>query len=412
MTDIEISAPPSQTESSSIHWYNIPGYPSKPASLTNEFLLALKRLTGLGKGDPLFIHMANGPMTDLDPIEHTAVEVELLNNVGLHIYFYEPICSYIEVTTFPRNGFYSEMHSDIDNALLRTTELESVRKYCIRNRLSNVIVHTCDYDIDKYYPYYSSLMTLLYDDLFLKSQVVYEVSDTTPKSFSKKFICSNWRYTKPRNIIAAYLSTLPAHLSWCYNISPEALQENLWFMLSDWDDSILEKVKFLSSISPVNLDMERTAARVIVNDESYLYPEDDYFSPFNLQTDSMSPYYRDSFVSIVTESRFAQPTANYSEKLSQAIVHRRPFIIVAPPNTIKCIREAGYQTFNTFWDESYDECVNHEDRLRKLFELIDHINSYSMEELMNKYKDMHDILEHNFNLLVSKSPGQRLLSRK
>ena len=409
MTEMEISAPPVQTESSSIHWFNIPGLSSKATTLSNDFLLALQELTGLSKDSPLVIHMANGPMTDLDPIEHADDEIIFLNEVGLHIFFYEPICSYIEGTSFPRNGFYSEMHSDIDYTTLRSTELESIRKYCVRNKLTNITVHTCDYDIDRYYPHYTSLMTLIYDDLFLKSQVIYEVNNSPPESFSKKFICSNWRYTKPRNIIVAYLTSFPAHISWCFNVTPDALQENLWFEL---DSSIIDRVIYLSSISPVNLDMVRDTARVIVNDESYLYPEDNYFSPFNLQTDSMEPFYRDSFVSVVTESRFAQPTANYSEKLYQAIVHRRPFIMVAPPNSMRCVREAGFRTFSEFWDESYDTCANHEDRLRKIFELIDHLDSFSMDELMDKYIAMREVLEHNFNMLVSKSPGQTIRTRK
>ena len=406
---MEISAPPVQTESSSIHWFNIPGLASKASTLSNDFLLALQKLTCLPMTSPLFIHMANGPMTDLDSIEHADDEIIFLNEVGLHIFFYEPICSYIEGTSFPRNGFYSEMPSDIDYAALRSTELESIRKYCVRNKLTNIAVHTCDYDVNKYYPHYTSMMTLIYDDLFLKSLVIYEVNNTTPESFSKKFICSNWRYTKPRNIVAAYLSTLSTHLSWCFNVNPAALQENLWFEL---DKSIIERVVYLSSISPVNLDIVRDTARVVVNDESYLYPEDNYLSPFNLQTDSMEPFYRDSFVSVVTESRFAQPTANYSEKLYQAIVHRRPFIIVAPPNSLRCVQEAGFRTFNDFWDESYDRCANHEDRLLKIFDLIDYISGFTMEELMNKYIDMHDILEHNFNMLISKSPGQTIQTRK
>lgn len=55
-----------------------------------------------------------------------------------------------------------------------------------------------------------------------------------------------------------------------------------------------------------------------------------------------------------------------------------------------------------FWDESYDTIENHEERLFRIFEVIDNIDSKSIEELREIYNQMIPILEHNYNLVNEK----------
>jgi hypothetical protein len=113
-------------------------------------------------------------------------------------------------------------------------------------------------------------------------------------------------------------------------------------------------------------------------------------------------FYRDVFCDIVNETRFAQPTANYSEKVYNAIFYKKPFILMAPPKTLQYMREEGFQTFNEFWDESYDNITCHKDRMLAVFELIDKINDMSIEELHVIYNKMIPILNHNYNLIKTK----------
>jgi len=76
-------------------------------------------------------------------------------------------------------------------------------------------------------------------------------------------------------------------------------------------------------------------------------------------------FYNDCFVDIVTESRYAQPTGNYSEKVYQPMFHKKPFVLVAPPHTLRYLKEQGFKTFDKFWDESYDKEENHQERIFK-----------------------------------------------
>ena len=56
---------------------------------------------------------------------------------------------------------------------------------------------------------------------------------------------------------------------------------------------------------------------------------------YNEKQHRLEKYYKETFVSVHVESRFAQPTGNYSEKAIQSVIYKTPFIIVAPPYTLK-----------------------------------------------------------------------------
>jgi hypothetical protein len=169
---------------------------------------------------------------------------------------------------------------------------------------------------------------------------------------------------------------------------------------------IQERSAHLAAIAPVSVDLSYNAAVPIVGqfgtDPHFPASPANNLSVFNERNNQLEKFYRDSFVNVVTESRFAQPTANYSEKTFQAILYHKPFIMVAPPKTLQYLREEGYRTFGDFWDESYDQCMNHEDRLTKIYQLIDWIDAKSIDELRQMYRDMKDIMEHNFRILAGK----------
>jgi hypothetical protein len=100
---------------------------------------------------------------------------------------------------------------------------------------------------------------------------------------------------------------------------------------------------------------------------------------------------------VIHETRFAQPTAKFSEKVFQAIQYQKPFIVVGPPKTLEYIRSLGFKTFNDFWDESYDDELHHGERLAKIFDVLEQIINTPTDELHNMYDNMRSILEHNLN---------------
>lgn len=394
---------------SHIHWFNFPELESKPTSL--DSIHVRKAFLFANKKTPMIINMLNGHMPEMHTIKHN--DVEYLNDVGIDIYLYEPLVSYYMGRNIKKNPqFYFEFQGDEDISLIRAKELDSIQEYVNRNKLTKVTVHTCDYDVSKYYPYYKNFK-LITDDLFIKSQAI--VNRPLPPPINKierKFISLNWRYTTQRNIIAAYLRfTNSVYLSWKYKCDIETLSKNLWFNIETWKKKYPKQYRKLrigillaDKEAPFLLDTREHPTQITTWDHYNGYPLSNH-SPevltfLNTCTgDTISDIYSKAFVAVVNESRFAQPTGNYSEKVIQAIMHKLPFIIVAPPFTLKYMREQGFKTFSDYWDESYDEITCHSDRMARILQLIDQINSKSIEELEEMKEKMQGIVKYNYTLV-------------
>lgn len=102
-----------------------------------------------------------------------------------------------------------------------------------------------------------------------------------------------------------------------------------------------------------------------------------------------------SFLQIVLETRFCSPMPNFSEKTLKSIMMFRPFIIMAPPNTLKLLKTLGFKTFNKWWDESYDEITNHHKRFEAVYTIAENILSKDKDDLKNILNEMKPILNYN-----------------
>ena len=260
-------------------------------------------------------------------------------------------------------------------------------------------------------------MTLIYDDLFLRDLRIYDGMSQEPKAkITKKFVCPMWRYTTARYLISTVMAECDSHLSWYFAVSPNICEQSPWANKEEmnkyfpgFNERFQASTIKMNRIAPYELDFKASGSTFIREHAAHNYPADlddkrvnDGMNPvaYNEKQHRLEKYYRETFVSVHVESRFAQPTGNYSEKAIQSVVYKTPFILLAPPYTLKSMREAGYKTFNKWWDESYDEEENHVLRLKKIVEIIDWIETLSYDELFVMYTDMRNTLEYNFRKAI------------
>lgn len=356
----------------------------------------------------VILWMNNGYITDLDSIEHSDAGIEMLNNEGLHIYLYEPMCSYNK--DLPHNqGFYSEFE-DITPHDLRAEELDSIYSYAIKNNLTNVTVHTGDYNVSEWYTHYTDRLNLVCDDLFLKSQrKIHNLNETFRNQFNNVFVCLNWRFTNHRQLVSTFLAGTTRHLSWYHKADFDTLGKNLFFDLSVWKqthtkhyNTLKDNCDIVLAKSPFIVDIQATESVNIDNPYAVnIWPNVPDFeigeTPAlrNITANRLSSVYVNSFVDVINETRFAQPTANFSEKVFQAMQYQKPFIVVGPPKTLEYIRSLGFKTFNEFWDESYDDELNHGERLAKIFDLLESLVTMPIEDLRLIYDKMRLTVEYN-----------------
>lgn len=117
----------------------------------------------------------------------------------------------------------------------------------------------------------------------------------------------------------------------------------------------------------------------------------DYLSQFNEQT------MLDTWVTVVSEASFADSdfTCFISEKTFKPIACFHPFIIFGNRHSLAHLRELGYKTFSPWIDETYDDLTTW-DRLNAVVQEIERINNIPLDEKLNWYKGMEEILVHNY----------------
>lgn len=102
-----------------------------------------------------------------------------------------------------------------------------------------------------------------------------------------------------------------------------------------------------------------------------------------------------SFLTVVSETRFVSPMPNISEKTLKPIIALRPFVLLAPPGSLKLLKSLGFKTFDNWWDESYDLETDHVKRLEKVYNIVSNINNMSNTKLHSMLGAMSNVLVHN-----------------
>jgi hypothetical protein len=119
-----------------------------------------------------------------------------------------------------------------------------------------------------------------------------------------------------------------------------------------------------------------------------------------------------SLIFIVTETLFMSGDNLFlTEKTFKPIGLKMPFIILGNPYTLKHMRNLGYKTFSSLWDESYDDEPDTKLRMDKICLLVKSLANLDTDDLKNKIISARDIIEHNHNLLMSRRPELNIINK-
>jgi hypothetical protein len=124
-------------------------------------------------------------------------------------------------------------------------------------------------------------------------------------------------------------------------------------------------------------------------------------SNFNVTNTFKKELFLNSCINLVTESSFDQNELFISEKVFKPIINYQPFIVLSSYGYLKKLRSYGFKTFGDYWDESYDDIENPDDRFKKLLQLVRELNSKTIEELNELYKNVKHICIYNKELFDS-----------
>lgn len=119
--------------------------------------------------------------------------------------------------------------------------------------------------------------------------------------------------------------------------------------------------------------------------------------------------YLQTSIQIVAETLFETDKIYLTEKTFQPIVAGQPFLTLSAPGTLQTLKHYGFKTFNSAWDESYDNEQDHNKRMAMVIEQVELLNNMSQDEFTRVYEKCLAICEHNRQHFFSDKFEQQML---
>jgi len=146
--------------------------------------------------------------------------------------------------------------------------------------------------------------------------------------------------------------------------------------------SLINEAKFLDKC-PIVLDNTKVTYPMLVD-----------------QHNNIHQYYSTFFVEVVCETYYNGETFFPTEKIWRPIMLKTPFIVQGPQWFLRNLKALGFKTFDRWWDEGYSEDP-HNHSLYEIEKVLQYINNKTLDELLQMYSEMTEVLEHNYNTLIA-----------
>lgn len=111
--------------------------------------------------------------------------------------------------------------------------------------------------------------------------------------------------------------------------------------------------------------------------------------------------FEDILIWVAAETYCPNGYPHFTEKTVKAILYERPFISYGNPGTLAYLRDYGFKTFGSFWNESYDDEKDDDKKIEMIADIILEVCKKNKSELNQMYDDMRPILDYNKNLLIN-----------
>ena len=189
----------------------------------------------------------------------------------------------------------------------------------------------------------------------------------------KTFTCLNRRFTQDRLAMVSWLSN---H----YN------NESYLSLSKDSVESVVTPdLGYLGLLSPeIITEIAHYGLTSSGNENGVFRSLDD--PDITQQTNhagDLSEYILKGAVNIVVETMpFDSRTLFISEKTWKPVAACRPFVIFGNCGTLRKLRKLGYKTFGKWWDESYDEIKDPNERLKACWQTLDQIGQKPFDKIL------------------------------
>jgi hypothetical protein len=174
-------------------------------------------------------------------------------------------------------------------------------------------------------------------------------------------------------------------LTFHYNPAMDFHQDHLGL-----DDLVRFKPELVYQLDPLRLIEKCPIIDQVVESYPILTP-----AHFNI-----GKIYHTFFLEVVCETYSRGNSFYPTEKIWRPIINRTPFIVQGPKNYISNLRRLGFKTFGQWFDESHEQ-DDYSHQPAEICVTLNRISQYSIVELEGIYIDMHDTLEHNYQVMMT-----------
>ena len=170
--------------------------------------------------------------------------------------------------------------------------------------------------------------------------------------------------------------------------------------LNDFESAIIDKYPEIISKSNIDSLQKKVPFDIDVSDINNHGQPGTGIGKFNADLPFNPQHYRDTFISVVMCAfPYIDNACHLHSSTFNPIYCGHAYLGYGPHHHLQELKRLGFKTFNKWWDESYDNLPNHFNRLEKVLNIVEDISKYSNSDLLQMYKEMKNILQHNSNLI-------------
>jgi hypothetical protein len=111
--------------------------------------------------------------------------------------------------------------------------------------------------------------------------------------------------------------------------------------------------------------------------------------------------YESTDIEVVLETLFDDTRLHLTEKSLRPIACAQPFILVGTWGSLEYLRSYGFKTFDSVWDENYDQILDPVERMNAIIMLMTHIAGWDLQTKQIKLQQALAIAEYNKSLFFS-----------
>ncbi|CAB4138202.1 hypothetical protein UFOVP328_395 [uncultured Caudovirales phage] len=130
-----------------------------------------------------------------------------------------------------------------------------------------------------------------------------------------------------------------------------------------------------------------------------------YFESNNTKATASADYvaedYQQCAIEVVLETLFDDTRLHLTEKILRPIACGRPFMLAGTPGSLRYLRSYGFTTFGQYIDESYDDIVDPQERLKKIVAEMKRIAQLDSQSKLRLWQNLYSIAEQNKQMFFS-----------